>query len=260
MEDDSKIGNSGVQESALPLMPYPSQHPAPLYTQGATPSQHPATPYTQGAAPTHHPAPPYAQGGAPTHHPAPPYTQGGAPVHPQPYYPNQYAPGPQQPMVYQPTQQVVTVAPAPPVEAPLQPTSSDYMCLSVMNILCCCLPFGIVALVFSCKTQNAIARNDLFSARVHSAMALGANIMAMIVSSSGQGPRSSYHGGNCLRSMVNRILHNRSRWHFMLYTFQSGTQAVTTFSCVSVLARTELRGNQESLLMNHTFVLYGETR
>ncbi|XP_077113524.1 interferon-induced transmembrane protein 2-like [Ranitomeya variabilis] len=118
----------------------------------------------------------------PTQEPPPPYAQGvAAPAYQEPYYPKQYAAVPQQPMVYQPAQHVVTVGTTPPVVgAPLQLTYSDYMVWSIVNIFCCCLPLGVAALIYSCKTQDAITRNDLYSARSHSSMARGLNIASMI--------------------------------------------------------------------------------
>lgn len=118
----------------------------------------------------------------PSQQPPPTYAQAiTAPAYGQPYYPSQFTPVPQA-MPYQPTQYVVTAGTAPPlVGAALQPKYSDYMCWSVFSLLFCCLPLGLAALIISRKTQDDLARQDLFSARSHSATARGLNILAMIL-------------------------------------------------------------------------------
>ncbi|XP_069460933.1 interferon-induced transmembrane protein 3-like [Ambystoma mexicanum] len=68
------------------------------------------------------------------------------------------------------------------------PSEPDYLCYSIFNLLCCCLPLGIVALIYSLKTQDCNARGDVVGARHNSqtartfnrvALALGVAIFVM---------------------------------------------------------------------------------
>ncbi|KAG9465987.1 hypothetical protein GDO78_017386 [Eleutherodactylus coqui] len=118
----------------------------------------------------------------PTQQPPPNYAEvATVPAYPPQYYPNQVAPGPQ-PVVYQPVQYAVPVVTVPPVMgAGLGPTYDDYMCWSIVSLLCCCLPIGVAALIFSCKTQDANARQDLNSARSYSSTARTLNLIAVVL-------------------------------------------------------------------------------
>ncbi|XP_069596886.1 proline rich transmembrane protein 1B-like [Ranitomeya imitator] len=178
MEDGSKLRNPKDQDAAVPLMPYPTQQPSTSYVQGVA-----------------------------------------TPTHQQMYYPNQYVPGPQQPTFYQPAQYGgpmppmvraplqptpmvgaslqptpmvgaplqptpmvgAPLQPTPIVGAPLQPTYHDYLYWSIVNMIFFCLPLGIAALIFSFKTQNDKARNDLNLAKSHSFTARVLNIIATIL-------------------------------------------------------------------------------
>lgn len=76
--------------------------------------------------------------------------QYGAPVGPGPYVVNGSYPG----------FQVVTVQPTVvTTTTPLLNPLPDYMCYSVFTMLCCCLPLGVAALVYSITVS--IHRNDL---------------------------------------------------------------------------------------------------
>ncbi len=44
--------------------------------------------------------------------------------------------------------------------------SGDYFVLSILATLFCCLPFGVVAIVFSCQRNSAIANGDYVAARI----------------------------------------------------------------------------------------------
>ncbi|XP_053546153.1 proline rich transmembrane protein 1B-like isoform X3 [Bombina bombina] len=73
---------------------------------------------------------------------------------------------------------VMTTQPNTLVMVP-QPTYKDYMGLSIMNLLLCCLPIGIAALIFSCKTRDAVSRGDQASAASDSRTAFTLNMVAL---------------------------------------------------------------------------------
>nr|XP_034976954.1 proline-rich transmembrane protein 1-like [Zootoca vivipara] len=72
---------------------------------------------------------------------------------------------------------------------PVQPTKEpDYLIYSIFTMLCCCLPFGIVALVFSIQTREAnyagnaaSAERNSRMARLFSHLALGIGLGALIM-------------------------------------------------------------------------------
>ncbi|XP_043116282.1 proline rich transmembrane protein 1B-like [Puntigrus tetrazona] len=83
------------------------------------------------------------------------------PAQPPPYqhnpagYPSSF---PNQPVPQGPYsgQSVVTVQPAVFVTAaPLTNPLPDYLGYSIFTMLCCCLPLGIAAVVYSCSTRDA---------------------------------------------------------------------------------------------------------
>ncbi|KAM3921166.1 dispanin subfamily A member 2b-like [Leptodactylus fuscus] len=78
--------------------------------------------------------------------------------------------------MYQPTSSVVTEQPGP-YRAP----QKDYLVWSILNLICCCLPLGIVALIYSIKTRDATHQNDTFSAGKHSRTAFKLNISATVI-------------------------------------------------------------------------------
>ncbi|XP_040271458.1 proline rich transmembrane protein 1B-like [Bufo bufo] len=121
----------------------------------------------------------------PTHQPPPTYAQVVTdPAYHQPYNPNQNAPVPH-PTVYQPVQYVVTTTTAPRVMGEAhQSRYNDYMCWSIMSMLFCCLPFGLVALVLTCKTQEANALQDFQSAMSYSKGTFRCNMAALILGAS----------------------------------------------------------------------------
>ncbi|XP_039540977.1 proline-rich transmembrane protein 1-like [Pimephales promelas] len=62
----------------------------------------------------------------------------------------QYVQGPN------PVQTVVTVQPPVNVSfTPLTNPESDYLCYSIFTLLCCCMPLGSAALVYSITTRDA---------------------------------------------------------------------------------------------------------
>ncbi|XP_067252878.1 synapse differentiation-inducing gene protein 1-like isoform X1 [Chanodichthys erythropterus] len=90
-----------------------------------------------------------------------------------------------------PGQSVVAMQPAVFVTAaPLANPEPDYLCYSIFTMLCCCLPLGIAALVFSCSTRNAnysgqqaLAEKNSKMARIlnHLAVAVGITIFVLLI-------------------------------------------------------------------------------
>ncbi|KTG06020.1 hypothetical protein cypCar_00018973 [Cyprinus carpio] len=105
------------------------------------------------------------------------------PSHPEPQGP--YAQGPY------PGQSVVTVQPAVFVTAaPLANPVADYLGYSIFTMLCCCLPLGIAALVFSLSTRNAnysgqreLAESNSKTARTlnHVALTIGLILIVLYI-------------------------------------------------------------------------------
>ncbi|RXN20635.1 synapse differentiation-inducing gene protein 1-like [Labeo rohita] len=74
----------------------------------------------------------------------------------------------------------VTVQPAVYVTAvPLMYPLPDYLGYSIFTMLCCCLPLGIAALVFSLSTRNANMSGQQQLAETNSKMALNLNHTAL---------------------------------------------------------------------------------
>ncbi|XP_059364791.1 synapse differentiation-inducing gene protein 1-like isoform X1 [Carassius carassius] len=94
------------------------------------------------------------------------------PSHPAPQGP--YAQGPY------PGQSGVAVQPAVFVTAaPLARPVPDHLGYSIFTMLCCCLPLGIAALVFSCSTRNANYSGQQELAEKNSKTALTLNHFAL---------------------------------------------------------------------------------
>ncbi|KAJ8347552.1 hypothetical protein SKAU_G00261410 [Synaphobranchus kaupii] len=58
---------------------------------------------------------------------------------------------------------------------------SSYLAWSIVNTLCCCLPIGVAAIVFSTRVNNAIATGDLTTAESASRTAKILNIVALVL-------------------------------------------------------------------------------
>ncbi|KAM4633616.1 proline rich transmembrane protein 1B isoform 1-T1 [Polymixia lowei] len=103
--------------------------------------------------------PPHPQGYGP------PPQYGGAAYAPYPMAPGQHYPA-------QPGTAAVTVQPTVYVtRAPLATPINDYMGYSVFTMLCCCLPLGIAALIYSISTRDANHAGDQLAAERSSKMA-----------------------------------------------------------------------------------------
>ncbi|XP_073704056.1 proline-rich transmembrane protein 1-like [Garra rufa] len=79
-------------------------------------------------------------------------------------------------------QNVVTVQPMAEVFTPLANPLPDYLCYSIFTMLCCCMPLGSAALVYSLTTRDAnmfghqhIASRNSRMARIlnHVSLAIG---------------------------------------------------------------------------------------
>ncbi|KAM4652262.1 uncharacterized protein O3C94_014626 [Discoglossus pictus] len=60
-----------------------------------------------------------------------------------------------------------------------QPTYNDYLGLSIMNMILCCLPLGIAAAIFSCKTRDDLSRGDIATAATNSRTSFTLNMVAL---------------------------------------------------------------------------------
>ncbi|XP_031762465.1 trafficking regulator of GLUT4 1-like [Xenopus tropicalis] len=80
------------------------------------------------------------------------------------------------PYDFQPTASVSVGNPGPPEE-----NFKDYLVVSIMNLLFCCLPIGVAALVYSIQTREAVARRDTASAKRSSQNAFRLNVAAFAV-------------------------------------------------------------------------------
>ncbi|XP_033014070.1 transmembrane protein 91-like [Lacerta agilis] len=66
--------------------------------------------------------------------------------------------------IFQPPQATIIIR-GPPANEP------DYLAYSICTMLCCCLPLGIAALVYSIKTQEGNLNGDVIVAKRNSRMA-----------------------------------------------------------------------------------------
>ncbi len=66
---------------------------------------------------------------------------------------------------------------------PIDPSQRprDYMCLSVFTTFCCWCVVGLIAMYFSCQTQEAVRMGDLMRAQQNSRNARMLNILGIVV-------------------------------------------------------------------------------
>ncbi|XP_053307636.1 synapse differentiation-inducing gene protein 1-like [Spea bombifrons] len=65
--------------------------------------------------------------------------------------------------------------------AQTQPRTRDYFWFSIVNLVCCCFPLGIAAIIYSRKTRDAVLLNDIPTAAKHSRVTLILNVVALIL-------------------------------------------------------------------------------
>ncbi|XP_069804480.1 proline rich transmembrane protein 1B-like [Dendropsophus ebraccatus] len=133
------------------------------------------------------------------------------------YYPPMQDRSVQQTLIcQQPSTNVVVVNNNGGQVVPIQPRHKDYLCWSIMNMLCCCCPLGVAAIVFSCMTRSDNDARDQEAAAKNSRRAFTLNIAALVIGlllevsglilyfvvlhSAVSGYRSSDYGGNYGRS------------------------------------------------------------
>ncbi|XP_072250839.1 uncharacterized protein [Leuresthes tenuis] len=145
-----------------------------------TPSAPPQGWTDEKSSMVHSPAPPpyqdYPYPGP--HQPGPSY-----PAQQGPGYPHHYAGHEQQPypMGQQyPAPGTVTVQPTVYMaQGPLQHPVNDYLGYSIFTMICCCLPLGIAALIFSISAREANHTGDRMAAERNSRTARTLNHVAL---------------------------------------------------------------------------------
>ncbi|KAJ0000151.1 hypothetical protein NQD34_011993 [Periophthalmus magnuspinnatus] len=115
-------------------------------------------------------------------HPGQPYP--GQPYPGQPY-PGQPYPGQPYPGQVYPGQTVITLHPG----VPLSPPEKDYLGYSIFTLLCCCMPLGIAALIYSIFTREANRNGNRAEAertsrysRILNHTAVGLGVLMIILS------------------------------------------------------------------------------
>ncbi|XP_060107345.1 synapse differentiation-inducing gene protein 1-like [Heteronotia binoei] len=64
---------------------------------------------------------------------------------------------------------------------PSQRSVPSYLALSIFNLLCCCLPLGIAALIYSLRVENATSVGDMNRATSSSRTARTLNIVGIVL-------------------------------------------------------------------------------
>ena len=77
----------------------------------------------------------------------------------------------------QPQANIVYVQPVQPLANP----PSDYLCFNIFVTICCCWPIGIIAILKSVETREAINRGDASRASSSAAQAKKFGIITLVV-------------------------------------------------------------------------------
>ncbi|MCL2743622.1 MAG: DUF1559 domain-containing protein [Planctomycetaceae bacterium] len=64
---------------------------------------------------------------------------------------------------------------------PIRNVPADYLIWSIISTLCCCLPLGIAAIIFSTQCKSAISAGDLATAQSKSKTAFMLNIISLLL-------------------------------------------------------------------------------
>ncbi|XP_024065424.1 synapse differentiation-inducing gene protein 1-like [Terrapene carolina triunguis] len=67
------------------------------------------------------------------------------------------------------------------LEIPDLDSVPSYKYWSIFNILCCCLPLGLVAVFYSGQVEECLARRDIAGAKTASDTARAINILAVVI-------------------------------------------------------------------------------
>ncbi|KAM7137971.1 interferon-induced transmembrane protein 1-like [Macrochelys suwanniensis] len=74
-----------------------------------------------------------------------------------------------------------TAVPYARLELPDLDSVPSYKYWSIFNILCCCLPLGLVAVYYSGQVEECLARRDTAGAKTASDTARKINILAVVI-------------------------------------------------------------------------------
>uniref|UniRef100_A0A3B3RNS6 Uncharacterized protein n=1 Tax=Paramormyrops kingsleyae TaxID=1676925 RepID=A0A3B3RNS6_9TELE len=59
--------------------------------------------------------------------------------------------------------------------------TKDYLGISIFNTLCCCLPFGIIAIIYSLRARDAAASGDATKAEQAAHTAKVLNVSGIVI-------------------------------------------------------------------------------
>ena len=70
---------------------------------------------------------------------------------------------------------------APPIPGGQQGPPPSYLAWAIISTLCCCIPFGVVAIVYASKVNSLWARGDMYGAQKASERAQLWTILAIVL-------------------------------------------------------------------------------